>query len=241
MTDFSAGPSGSSSPHRPLDDALRVLVVDDHPSIREAVAIAFTPGMDLRVCAEASTPEEALRELERTEPDIAIVDITLEDSHDLALVERIRADYGETRAVVYSTHDEVVYAERALRAGAWGYVMKGEPTERLIEAVRAAGRGEIYLSRRMATRVLGDRGKGSGSGLQFPTDGLTDREMEVFRLLGKGYEVDEIAEALGLAFKTVETYRRKAKNKLDLEDVSSLRQYALRWISVSEHVENRRA
>lgn len=222
--------SGDGTP--PSNDTLRIFVVDDHPAIRDAVIDTVESTMDMTVCGEADAAEEAFQKIGTLEPDIAIIDLSLTDAHDLGLVRKIHAEHPGVKTVVYSTYDETVYAEQAIRAGASGYLMKGEPTKRLIEAIRAARRGEIYLSRRMASRILGAKVGDSSSHPGFPIDELTAREGDVFRLVGKGYSVDEICDELDLHRKTVETYRRRAKEKLGLDSVSELLQYALRWIAV---------
>ncbi len=228
MSDSSPDAVDSPDAARP-NGSLRVLVVDDHPAIHSAVADTIAETIDMSVCGEADTAAEAFQMVEALRPHIAIVDISLKNANGVALIEKIHTHYSDVKMVVYSTHDETVHAERAIRAGASGYVMKGEPTRRLIEGIRAVRRGEIYLSRRMATRVLGIRAGDLSSGLGFSIDELTDRELEVFQLFGKGYDADEIADALDLNRKTVETYRRQAKEKLGLDSVSELQQYALRW------------
>ena len=229
MSDSSLDAPGSSDTAEP-NDSLHVLVVDDHPAIRSALADTIAETIDMSVCGEADTAAEAFQMVEALTPHIAIVDISLKDADGVALIEKTHAHHSDVKTIVYSTHDETVHAERAIRAGASGYVMKGEPTTRLIEAIRAVRRGETFLSRRMATRVLGGGARDQASGPGFPIDELTGRELEVFQLFGKGNDVDEIADALDLNRKTVETYRRRAKEKLGLDSVSELQQYALRWI-----------
>ena len=227
MSDSSLDAVGSSPDAAEPNGSLRVLVVDDHPAIRSALVDTVAETMDMSVCGEAKTAAEAFQMVETLRPHIAIVDISLKDANGVALIEKIHTHYPDVKMVVYSTHDETVHAERAIRAGVSGYVMKGEPTKRLIEAIRAVRRGEIYLSRRMATRVLG--GRDPSSGLGFFIDELTGRELKVLQLFGKGYDADERADALDLNQETVETYRRQAKEKLGLGSVSELQQYALRW------------
>ena len=194
----------------------------------------------------AGSAEEAFTLVRASRPDVAVVDISLGDAHGLELVQHLRAEQPNLEVVVFSMYDEAVYAERALRAGARGYVRKSEPTAVVTEAIRAAAAGEIYLARQAASRILarvafggGANGGGAAGG---PTGGgapaspsvpgleaLTDREMAVFQLLGQGQTVDEIARRLSLSRKTVETYRRRVKEKLGLDSVTELLQFAIRW------------
>jgi DNA-binding NarL/FixJ family response regulator len=160
---------------------------------------------------------------------VAIVDISLNDAHGLDLVQNVRAQYPEVRVVVFSMYDENVYAERAIRAGAAGYLMKSEPTKNIVEAIRSAHEGEVYLSRKMSSRILNKVAMGRTAEPSFAIDELTDREMAVFQMLGQGYSVQEIQDRLSLSRKTIETYRRRAKEKLGFETVSELLQYAVQW------------
>jgi DNA-binding NarL/FixJ family response regulator len=208
---------------------IRVVVVDDHPAIREAMADTISGKMDLELCGQAGTADEAFRLVEKLRPDVAVVDISLEDAHGLDLVQNIQAQFPEVQVVVFSMYDEGVYAERAIRAGASGYLMKSEPTQSVVEAIRSVMRGEVYLSRKMASRILSKVAMGRASSPGFAIDELTDREMAVFQMLGQGYSVQEITERLKLSRKTVETYRRRAKEKLGFDTVAELLQYAVQW------------
>jgi len=211
------------------NDHIHVFLVDDHPAIREALADTIDGTMDMEVCGQASSSDEAFRMIEQLEPDVAIVDISLNDAHGLDLVQNVRAQYPDVKMVVFSMYDENVYAERAIRAGASGYLMKSEPTKNVIEAIRSVDRGEVYLSRRMASRILNKVAMGRSTEPSFAIDELTDREMAVFQMLGQGYSVQDIQERLSLSRKTIETYRRRAKEKLGFDTVSELLQYAVQW------------
>lgn len=211
------------------NDHIHVFLVDDHPAIREALADTIDGTMDMEVCGQASSSDEAFRMIEQLEPDVAIVDISLNDAHGLDLVQNVRAQYPDVKMVVFSMYDENVYAERAIRAGASGYLMKSEPTKSVIEAIRSVDRGEVYLSRRMASRILNKVAMGRSTEPSFAIDELTDREMAVFQMLGQGYSVQDIQERLSLSRKTIETYRRRAKEKLGFDTVSELLQYAVQW------------
>jgi DNA-binding NarL/FixJ family response regulator len=209
---------------------IRVVVVDDHPAIREAIAdtIRAEPGLEL--CGVAGSAADAFGLIREAHPDVAVIDISLGDAHGLDLVQNLRAQHPDLEVVVFSMYDEEVYAERAIRAGARGYVMKSEPTASVAEAIRAAAAGEIYLNRRAASRILAKVAGGASPGSAEPgLEELTDREMAVFQMLGQGKPTDEIAERLNLSRKTVETYRRRAKEKLGFDTVTELLQFAIRW------------
>lgn len=208
---------------------IRTYIVDDHPAIRDAIRHVIEEAIDMEVCGETGSAEVALREVEERRPDVMIVDISLEDGHGIRLIENVTARWPDIEAVVFSMYDETVYAERAIRAGASGYLMKDQSTRKIEEAIRTAREGSIYLSRKMASRVLGSIGRGGDSGPTFAIDELTGREMDVFRMLGRGYTVEEIQDRLGLAQKTVEAYRRRAKEKLGFDTVPELLQYAVQW------------
>ena len=210
-------------------DHIRVLLVDDHPAIREAIADTINGTMDMEVVGEASSADGAFRMVEKSEPDVAIVDISLEDAHGLDLVQNVRAQHDDVKMIVFSMYDENVYAERAIRAGASGYLMKSEPTKQLIEAIRGVMRGEVYLSRSMASQILNKVAMGRTSEPNFAIDELTDREMAVFQMLGEGYSIEDIEDRLNLSRKTIETYRRRAKEKLGFDTVSELLQFAVQW------------
>lgn len=210
-------------------DRIRVVVIDDHPAIREALADTIEGKMDIELVGGAASAEEAFELVNDHDPQVAVVDISLKDAHGLDLVQNLRVQHSDLQVVVFSMYDESVYAERAVRAGASGYVMKSESTQKVIEAIRAVAQGEIYLSRRMASRILSKVAMGSNSGPGFAIDELTDREMAVFQMLGDGSSVQEIADQLNLSRKTVETYRRRAKEKLGLDSVAELLQYAIQW------------
>ncbi len=224
-----------ASPDTPAASApIRVVVVDDHPAIREAIAdtIRAQPGLEL--CGVAGSATDAFDLVRETQPDVAVIDISLGDAHGLDLVQNLRAQHRSLEVVVFSMYDEEVYAERAIRAGARGYVMKSEPTQSVAEAIRCAASGEIYLNRRAASRILskvaaGHTGAGRTGEAAPGLEDLTDREMAVFQMLGQGRPTEEIAERLNLSRKTVETYRRRAKEKLGFETVTELLQFAIRW------------
>ena len=223
----------SSHPASSLSRQLRVVIVDDHPAIREALADTVREHRGLELCGTAGSAAEAFDLVRSARPDVAVVDISLGDAHGLDLVQNLRAQHPALEVVVFSMYDEEVYAERAIRAGARGYVMKSEPTQSVAEAIRAAAQGEIYLNRRAASRILqkvaGGGAHGHGGDAAPGLEELTDREMAVFQMLGQGRPPEEIAERLNLSRKTVETYRRRAKEKLGFDTVTELLQFAIRW------------
>jgi DNA-binding NarL/FixJ family response regulator len=211
------------------NEYVRVFIVDDHPAVREAVAAAINSTVHLRLIGESGSAKQALRQMERRTPNVAVVDISLDDAHGLDLVEQIRERFPSVRVVVYSMYDESVYAERAIRAGASAYVMKSESTAKVIAAIESVSAGDVYLSRRMSSRILSKVIRQQDYALGSATEKLTDREMTVFQRLGEGQSIRAIAEDLGLSRKTVETYRRRAKEKLGFETVAELLQYAVQW------------
>lgn len=208
---------------------IHVYLVDDHPAIRKAVRDTVECTIDMEICGEASTLNEAFREIGELHPDVAVIDISLNDDNGLKLIQDIRSQYPDVQPLVFSMYDENVYAERAIRIGATGYLMKSEPTANIIDAIRSSHNGEVYLSRQMLSRILNKVATGQTGEPSFPIDELTDREMDVFEMLGKGYSVQEIADHLDLSRKTIETYRRRAKEKLGFDTVSALLQYAVQW------------
>lgn len=210
---------------------IRVLLVDDHPAIRDAVAGSVQKKMDLELVGTAEAAEEALELIRQTPTDVAIVDLSLPDAHGLDLVQNLVVQFPDLRVIVFSMYDEDVYAERAVRAGAKGYVMKSESTQAVIDAIRTVHDGEVYLSRKMTSRILNRMVSGEDRSEQarFAIDELTDRELTVFQMLGEGVSIEDISDRLSLSRKTVETYRRRAKEKLGFDTVSELLQFAVRW------------
>lgn len=209
----------------------RVLIVDDHPAVREALVLRIGRQPDLEVWGEAADPAEALRVLADARPDVAVVDISFKAGNGLDLIKRIRDGDGDVRVLVWSMHSEALYAERALRAGALGYVCKDQATDRTVDAVRRVLEGKVYLSEAMTERVLRRTvGAGPEQAAGSPLDVLADRELEVFRLIGEGVKTAEIAERLHLSVKTVETYRDRIRQKLGLSDGTKLSHYATQWV-----------
>jgi DNA-binding NarL/FixJ family response regulator len=209
----------------------RVLVVDDHPAVREALALRIGRQSDMEVCGEAADISEALRLIAETQPSVAVVDISLKAGSGIDLIKRIKDRNDRVRVLVWSMHSESLYAERALRAGALGYINKDQATDRIVEAIRRVMEGKVYLSEAMTERMLKRAVGGAREEVApAPSDVLADRELEVFRLIGEGVKTAEIAERLHLSVKTVETYRDRIRRKLDLSNGTELAHYATQWV-----------
>ena len=199
--------------------------------MREALASRIGRQPDLEVCGEAADMSEALRLVADTQPDLVVVDISLKTDSGIDLIKRIKDRNDSVRMLVWSMHSESLYAERALRAGALGYVNKDQATDKIIDAIRRVLEGKVFLSDAMAEKML-HRAVGGGREdvTRSPLDALADRELEVFRLIGQGVKTTEIAERLHLSVKTVETYRDRIRQKLDLSDGTALAHYATQWM-----------
>lgn len=221
-----------TEPSRPVKQ-VQVLIFDDHPAIREALSLAIDREGEMKVVGGVGTIADARTLLEERSPDIFIMDLSPRVTDSLELVEHVRSSQPETRVLIYSTHNESVCAGRALRAGARGYVPKSAPTAVVVEAIRCIHQGEVYLNRQMTSRILGPAIRKGTYGVN-PTEQLTDRELTVFRGLGAGKSVRDLAEQLDLSRKTVETYRRRAKEKLGYESVDDLLRFALEWEAKQE-------
>jgi DNA-binding NarL/FixJ family response regulator len=206
----------------------RILIVDDHPVVRVGIRQMIAAQPTLTVCGEAGSVQEALRMALSSTYDLAIVDLSLEDGHGLELIRGLQAAAPALPVLVLSMHDETLFAERALRAGARGYIMKHEAIHGLIDAIRQVLAGRVYLSDRMS-QILLQRVGGVTAGAEGPLGILSDREIEVFELTGRGMSSSAIAESLGVSVKTVETYRANIKSKLSLEDIAALVRFATSW------------
>jgi len=207
----------------------KILIVDDHPLVRKGLEQIINTQEDLAVCGEAGTLLEALEAVETLRPDLAIVDLSLGDSSGIDLIGALQERRRGVQVLVLSMHDEAFYAERALRAGARGYIMKGGSLSEVVEAVRKVMKGEVYLSSHMTARVAERLVGGEWNAFQSPLDSLSDREKEVFALIGEGMGPSEIARKLHLSVKTIETYRAQIREKLSLADAAALRRYAIHW------------
>ena len=210
----------------------RIFVVDDHPIVRQGLSLLIDRERDLMVCGEAEEAQTAMQQIALSRPDILIVDISLNGPDGLDLLKNMRLKYPDLPVLVLSMHDESIYAERALRAGANGYIMKQEATENVLVALRRILNGKIYVSDRIANKML-QHYVGGSAGTRSPIADLTDRELEVFRLIGDGHGTRQIAEELHLSVKTVESYQAHIKEKLSLHSARELVQHAIQW-SMSE-------
>ncbi len=211
----------------------KVFLVDDHPVVREGMTLLINRESDLAVCGEAEDAHSAAQAVATAKPDVMVVDISLNGPDGLDLLKDIRLRHPDLPVLILSMHDECIYAERALRAGAQGYIMKQEATEKVLVALRRILSGEIYVSERIANRMLQRYIGSSGTGQPSSVADLTDRELEVFRLIGEGHSTRQIAEELHISVKTVESYQAHIKEKLSLRSARELVQHAIQW-SVSE-------
>jgi DNA-binding NarL/FixJ family response regulator len=207
----------------------KILVVDDHPLIRSGLTSLINEEPELEVCGETGEISTALKLVEKTSPDLAIIDLTLADGNGLDLIKRLRARNSKVRILVISMHDETLFAERALQAGAMGYVNKHEITGVVIDAIRLVLKGKIYLSESMTERLLMGLVQGKQE-LSIPTvEDLSNRELEVYELIGEGMSISKIAKQLNLSIKTVETHREKTKKKLHLSNSNEVVRHAMQW------------
>lgn len=207
----------------------RILIVDDHQILREGIAKIIDLEPDLEVSALAGTIPDAMAAIESSMPDIVLVDISLKDANGITLVKDLKAQYPKLPALVLSMHDESFYAERALRAGARGYIMKQEPTARLIESIRRVLSGQIVVSPVVSEHMLTVLADGKSAPAQSPVELLSDREVEVFTLVGQGLGRKQIAGKLCISVKTVEAHRANIVEKLKMKSTSQLLPYAIQW------------
>ena len=210
-----------------------VFLVDDHPFMRAGLAQLIERQPDLAVCGEAGNPAEAFRDLARAAPDLVLADIAMPGRSGLEFIKDLRALYPSVLVLVVSMHDEAIYAERAIRAGARGYIMKEAGGDNLLAAIRQVLRGEVYLSPRMAANVLDGLSARRPRGSSSPIERLTDREFEIFRLIGQGRSTRDIAGQLHLSPKTVDVHRSHIKEKLGLAGATALVHRAVRWLATS--------
>ncbi len=216
----------------------RILLVDDHPIVRRGLAQLINYETDLFVCGEAGSAQEALSAIEKLQPQVIVLDLSLGNTNGISLIKDIRNQYGPIPILILSMHDENLYAERALRAGALGYIMKEEATERVIEAVRRVLRGEIHLSEKIATRLLHNLVGGSNTNHNGGSsiEALSNRELEIFELTGRGMSTRAIADKLNVSIKTVEAHRANIKHKLRLNNSIELLQHATHWVQAERHL-----
>jgi len=206
-----------------------VFLVDDHPVVRHGLALVIGQQGDLEVCGEAANASDAIKMVEQNPPDLMIIDISLEDGDGIELIKDIRIRQPKVKMLVSSMHDEELYAERALRAGARGYIGKAAPSEQFINAIRQILKGELYVSEAMSSRLLQRAVGGKTELARSPVESLSDRELTVFGMIGQGMSTRQIAKKLFLSIKTVETYREHIKTKLNLASGTELTHHAMRW------------
>ncbi len=214
---------------KPPVPPLGIVLVDDHPMVRERLAEVITREGDLAVCGQAESRHEALATIKDTHPALVIIDLALKQSNGLDLIKDIRVRWPSLPMLVVSMHDESFYAERAIRAGARGYITKQQATRDILNAIRTVISGDLYLNPKTATRLVALLTGNPAAPTGYPWDVLADRERQVFELTGQGLSIREIANQLHVEVKTVETYRARIKEKLQLKDGSALLQLAIRW------------
>ena len=207
-----------------------ILIVDDHPVSRDGLATRIAMELDLEVCGEAADVVDALKIIETCRPTLAIIDISLETGNGLELVKEVKVRFPEVRMLVWSMFDESLYAERAIQAGAMGYVNKKNVRETMIEAIRTVLNGNVYLHPAYVSKMLNRLGPGTSMEARTPTDALSDRELEAFALIGQGLKTAEIAQRMNLTHNTIETYRARIKEKLELKHSAELARAATQWV-----------
>jgi DNA-binding NarL/FixJ family response regulator len=219
-----------TKPNRVEDTRTRILLVDDHAVVRYGIAQLINRQADLVVCGEEENASNALSAIGKLKPDLVIADISLKDSSGLELMRNIKAQYSGLPVLVVSAHDESIYAEIAFRAGALGYLMKQEALDKIISAIRRVLGGNIYVSEALAAKMLQQQIRGKTDIQESPVKGLSDRELEVFQLIGQWKKTSEIAQELHLSVKTIEYYREQIKRKLNLKNSAELTQHATAWV-----------
>lgn len=209
----------------------KIYLVDDHPLMRKGIAMTLDLEMDFEVCGQAVSAEEAISDIPAKKPDIVVVDISLPGMNGIELIKHLKAQNPELQMLVVSRHDEDMYAERAIKAGARGYLMKMEAGDVIVNAIRRILRGQIYLSEEINNKLLMGMMSGGQVGRSSPLEILSDRELEVFELIGNGSTTREIAERMHVSIKTVESYRTRIKTKLDISTGNELIKQAVQWVA----------
>jgi len=225
-----AAPARAPATAAPAPPRRRVFLVDDHPIVRERLAELISQESDLEVCGESEDARSALNQVEALRPDVAIVDITLKDTYGIELINQLKDLRPKLPILVLSMHDESLYGERAIRAGAKGYLNKQEATKKVVTAIRTVLAGQMFVSEKMTATILQRMSGGQRVEAGEPTDVLTDRELEVFQLLGQGVGVKQIAENLFVSVKTVEAHREHIKQKMGIKSSSELLRFAIEYL-----------
>jgi len=210
-------------------DKFTILIVDDHPIVCRGLRQLVADEPDLEVCGEAEDVSGALQQVKSLHPDVVVIDLSLKGGHGLELIQEIKASNERIKMLVSSMHDESLYAERVLRAGAMGYISKQESPDKIIGALRQVLHGEIYLSARMSNRLLHRLTSGQSFETS-PIENLSDRELQVFEMIGQGLATKEIAQKLDRSHKTIEAHREKMKSKLNLKSGTELNRHATQWV-----------
>jgi DNA-binding NarL/FixJ family response regulator len=216
----------------PATGKRKILLVDDHPVVREALTLRIDREPDLTVCAAVGTFEEGLQAIAKHHPDLAIIDLSIPDGHGLDLAKDVHAQHPEIALLIFTMHDDSLYGERALRSGARGYVMKHEKPERILSAIRLLLKGEVVVSPHLAGQLLKSATARKGSGLP-SIERLSDRELEILQMIGSGLETKEIAVRLRRGIKTIETHRLRLKEKLSISSNSELIAKAASWVALA--------
>lgn len=214
--------------------ALRIMIVEDHPLMQKGMEMTLNAESDMEVAGMASTGEEALSVADKVRPDLAVVDISLPGMNGLELIRQLRATYDDLRILVVSRHEEELFAERAVRAGAQGYIMKIDAGDQVVDAVRKIADGGVYLSEKISSKLLLNLAWGGEQKEKSPYDVLSDRELTVFRMIGQGRHTREIAERMHISSKTVDTYKARIREKLDIPDGARLLRQAVQWFREKE-------
>jgi len=212
-----------------MSKKIKILLVDDHPLVREGLVNLISQQSEFEICGEAGSEPQALELIGAVQPDVAIVDISLENGSGIELIKSIKAIYPAVTTLVLSMHDESLYAERALRAGARGYIMKREAARKIIEGIRRVLTGQLYVSEKIAAMMAEKFVDGRTDAAASAAEQLSNRELEVFQLLGTGHSTRQIADHLHVGFKTVQAYNARIKEKLKLANATELLREAMRW------------
>lgn len=231
-------PVDPKQPTKPLASPAKktVLIVDDHPVFRHGIASLINAEADLVVCGEAANAQLALTAMRSLKPDVALLDISLPGTNGVELIKLMKAEQPKLPLLVLSMHDESLYALRALRAGALGYVMKAEALNHVLTALRKVLKGDIYVSEKFSERLIFKAIQSIDGGLGSPVDKLSDRELEVLELLGRGFGTREIANELHLSVKTIETHRAHIKEKLGFKDAGEMVRFSIEWVAQEKEV-----
>ena len=227
--------TSTSAVSRPI----RIIVADDHPMTRNGVVQVISSQPDMQVCADAGSPAEAFAAIARNSPDLLLTDLTMPGRSGMEFIKDLVALYPDLPILILSMHDETIYAERALRSGAKGYIMKEAGGEKLLAAIRQIVSGQVYLSSEMSAKIVNNLSGGKPRNSNSPIEKLTDREFEVFQMIGNGKSTREIAKQLHLSSKTVDVHRAHIKEKLELKDATALVRHAVRWVETLSSSEGR--